>query len=163
MIDEVIFRPLREDDAPQIYQVALEAWKFTYRDIFEPQFIQNFVNRNYAPEVSIGLLPGVKTGQIFFHVAVSEIAVIGFCNIGETLQGMELFRIYLRPPFIGKKIGRKLLELGEVFIRSKGYSSYFCFVHKDNEIGKRFYLKAGFAHVPEKDQDDEWYMDKVLL
>jgi len=29
------------------------------------------------------------------------------------------------------------------------------FVHKDNDIGKRFYLKAGFAHIPEKDQDND--------
>lgn len=163
MIDKITFRPMRKDDASQIYQVALEAWKFTYRDIFEMHFIENFVNRNYAPEVSIKLLPRVEAGQLFFHVAVSKNTVVGFCNIGETPQGMELFRIYLRPAYIGKGIGRKLLELGEDFVRSKGYSTYFCFVQKDNEIGKRFYLKAGFAHIPEKDQDDEWYMEKILM
>jgi ribosomal protein S18 acetylase RimI-like enzyme len=162
MIDEIVFRPLREDDAPQIYQVALVSWKYTYRDIFVSQFIENFINRNYTPKVSIGLLPRVEAGQVYFQVAVSENAVAGFCHIGETLLGMEIFRIYLCPSYIGKGIGGKLLELGEEFISSKGYNTYFCFVHKNNEIGKRFYLKTGFIHVSEKDRADEWYMEKIF-
>jgi len=161
MADEIKFRALREEDVEQVYEVALESWKYTYRDIFDPQFIENFVNRNYAPKVSVSLLPHIEAGQQFFHVAVSEDAVIGFCHIAETRQEMELLRIYLRPASIGKGTGVKLLELGEAFVKTKGYSTYFCFVHQNNETGKRFYLKNGFVHIPEKDQDDEWYMEKA--
>jgi len=40
--------------------------------------------------------------------------------------------------------------------------SYHYFVHKDNELGKRFYMRRGFRHVPASDRDDEWYMEKTL-
>jgi ribosomal protein S18 acetylase RimI-like enzyme len=36
------------------------------------------------------------------------------------------------------------------------------FVHKDNDLGKRFYLRQGFRHLPGSDRGDEWYMEKAL-
>ena len=45
---------------------------------------------------------------------------------------------------------------------AQGLSTYFCFVHQDNELGKRFYLRNSFRHITEKDHDDEWYMEKAL-
>ena len=38
----------------------------------------------------------------------------------------------------------------------------FCYVHAKNEQGKRFYMRHGFHRQPERDEDDEWYMDKNL-
>jgi hypothetical protein len=38
----------------------------------------------------------------------------------------------------------------------------YCFVHKENELGKRSYLRQGFRHLPGSDRDDEWYMEKGL-
>jgi hypothetical protein len=29
-------------------------------------------------------------------------------------------------------------------------------------VGKRFYEKQGFHHVPERDHNDEWFMEKQL-
>jgi ribosomal protein S18 acetylase RimI-like enzyme len=88
--------------------------------------------------------------------------VVGFWHIAQTKQGMKLLRIYLRPGYIGKGIGRTLLRQGEEFIKSRGYHSYFCFVHKDNELGKGFYLRNGFTHLVENDQEDDWHMEKRL-
>jgi len=88
--------------------------------------------------------------------------VIGFCNIGQTQQGVELFRIYLLPEFVGQGIGGLLLARGEQYLRKQGFSSYFCFVHSTNEVGKRFYEKQGFQHVAESDDNDEWFMEKQL-
>jgi ribosomal protein S18 acetylase RimI-like enzyme len=73
-----------------------------------------------------------------------------------------LYRIYLLPAYIGQGIGRKLLEHGEKFLMEHGVNTYSCFVHKDNEIGKRFYVSRGFQHITEKDHDDEWYMQKTI-
>lgn len=50
----------------------------------------------------------------------------------------------------------------EDFVRSKGESKYDCFVHKDNQLGKNFYLKKGFEHISEKDSEDELYMEKEI-
>lgn len=159
---DVVIRSIRESDAPSIHAVALESWRHTYHTIFDQQLIENFVNNNYALESILSLLPRIQSGAMFFHVAEHESKIIGFCNIGVNEQSAELYRIYLLPTFIGQGIGRRLLDHGEAFVTEHGIDSYFCFVHKDNEIGKRFYLHSGFKHIPEKDKDVEWFMEKGL-
>ncbi len=159
---EIVYRQLRESDASSVQAVALEAWRHTYHMIFEPQFIEDFVRRNYAPEVTVSLLPRIESGGMFFDVAEHESKIVGFCNIGLIEQRAQLLRIYLLPPYIGQGLGRKLLQLGEEFVVSRGISTFFCYVHKDNGLGKGFYLRNGFRHVAEKDNEDEWYMEKTL-
>ena len=159
---EVVFRPLHATDAPAIQAVALEAWRYTYRDIYNPQFIENFVAGNYSPQAILALLPRIAAGQMFFQLAVRGDQILGFCNIAVSEQNAQLLRIYLLPSQIGQGLGRKLLGLGETFIRNHELPKYFCFVHKDNQIGKRFYLRNGFQHVIEKDHEDEWFMEKQL-
>ena len=162
MLKDVILRPIRESDAPTIHAVALDAWQYTYRTIFDQQFIENFVNQNYAPEAIVSLVPHLHSGTMYFYVAEHESKVIGFCHIGINQQAAILYRIYLLPAYIGQGIGRKLLEFGEMFLMEHGIDTYFCFVHKNNEIGKRFYLRQGFKHIPEQDRGDEWYMEKRI-
>ena len=99
---------------------------------------------------------------MFFDLALDGDQIVGFCNIGATSRGAELFRIYLRPGYIGTGVGSRLLERGEQFVRAQGLPSYYCFVHRDNELGKRFYFRRGFRHVPALDREDEWYMEKTL-
>ena len=162
MSKDVIIRPIRESDVKSVHAVALETWQYTYRNIFNQQFIENFVNQNYAPDATISLFPRLNSGTMCFYVAEYESKVIGFCNIGINQQMAELYRIYLLPAYIGQGIGQKLLGLGETFLSEHNIPSYFCFVHKDNEIGKRFYLRYGFQHIHEKDHDEEWYMEKRI-
>ena len=162
MLDKVTIRPISEADSPDIQAVALEAWQYTYGTIFEQQFIEDFVNRNYAPAAIHSLFPQLQAGTMYFDVAEHESRLIGFCNIGIHGLMAELYRIYLLPAYIGQGIGREFLRLGETFLLEHGISTYFCFVHQDNEIGKRFYFRSGFQHVPEKDHDGEWYMEKEI-
>ncbi|MCS6840509.1 MAG: GNAT family N-acetyltransferase [Roseiflexaceae bacterium] len=156
------YRPIQASDANAVFAVAQEAWRFTYASIFDPAFIDQFVRRNYAPDHLRALVPLVDSNSLFFDVAVDAGQVVGFCNVGITPQGAQLFRIYLLPAYVGRGIGSELLRRGEEFVRGQGQGSYFCFVHKDNELGKRFYLRRGFIHRAELDQDAEWYMEKRL-
>ncbi len=158
----IAYRPIRMCDADAVFAVAQEAWRFTYASIFDPVFIEQFVSRNYAPEQLRALALRVDSNDLFFDIAVEADQVVGFCNIGVTAQGAQLFRIYLLPAYIGRGIGSELLRRGEAFLRSRKVDRYFCFVHKDNELGKRFYLRQGFIHRVERDQDDEWYIEKRL-
>jgi ribosomal protein S18 acetylase RimI-like enzyme len=161
-MDAIVYRSLQTSDAEAVFAVAREAWQFTYAAIFDPAFIDQFVRTNYAPERLRALVPLVEAKQMFFDVALDADRIMGFCNIGMTARGAELFRIYLRPAYIGRGSGSTLLERGEGFVRTRGFQAYYCFVHKDNELGKRFYLRHGFHHCPESDQHDEWYMEKQL-
>lgn len=158
----VEYRSFIKEDADEVYAIALEAWRHTYKGIFDDEFIEKFVNENYAPKGLVSLVPNIESGKMFFDVAVDKSHIIGFSNIGDRGQGWELFRIYLLPAYIGKGVGKRLLRLGEAFLRSKDANKYFCFVHKDNRLGINFYLRNGFRHLPEKDKEDEWCMEKIL-
>jgi ribosomal protein S18 acetylase RimI-like enzyme len=162
MPGDIVLRALQETDVHAVYEVALEAWHATYKDIYSAEFINNFVQTNYAPAGLLRLVPRIQAGHQFLHVALAQSSVIGFCHIAETRRGMELLRIYLRPSYIGQGIGRALLQQGEAFIQAQGHRTYCCFVHKANELGKHFYLRHGFTHVREKDDAEEWDMEKQL-
>jgi ribosomal protein S18 acetylase RimI-like enzyme len=161
-MSSISYRALRTEDAEAVFDAAWEAWRFTYATIFDPVFVDQFVRTNYAPDRLRALVPAVAAQQMFFDVALDGDRIIGFCHIGVTPRGAELFRIYLRPDYIGMGVGSGLLERGEHLLRTQRVSSYHCFVHKDNDLAKRFYLRQGFQHVPGSDRDDEWYMEKVL-
>ncbi len=120
---EIIYRQLTPADVEGVYTAALEAWQFTYRNIFDSDFIERFVQANYAPEYLLALTPLVLAGQMFFQMAVEQGAIAGFCQIGLTHRGGNLFRIYLRPASIGRGIGRTLLEQGEAFLTRHGHGS----------------------------------------
>jgi ribosomal protein S18 acetylase RimI-like enzyme len=156
------YRALRADDVDDVFETARLAWQFTYATIFDPAFIDQFVRTNYAPDRLRSLVPLVAAQQMLFDVALDNQRVIGFCNIGPTSRGAELFRIYLTPTHIGMGVGSRLLERGEEFLRARGFPSYYCFVHKDNELGKRFYVRQGFRHIAGSDREAEWYMEKTL-
>jgi len=159
----ITFRQFDEPDAEEVQAVALAAWQHTYRNTFDQEFIQDFVGRNYAPERLRALVSALQGNEAFFHVALHHTKIVGFCHIGFSPRGVELFRIYLLPSFIGQGIGRTLLDMGERFLKQKAITCYFCYVHKDNELGKQFYLKRGFRHIAANDQGDEWYMEKELV
>ena len=162
MSGDIALRALQETDVQAVYEVAFAAWHATYKHIYPAEFINDFVQTNYAPAGLLQLVPRIQAGHQFFHVALSHASVVGFCHIAETRHGMELRRIYLHPSSIGQGIGRALLHQGEAFITARGHRTYCCFVHKENALGKNFSVRNGFTHVREKDDDEEWYMEKRL-
>jgi ribosomal protein S18 acetylase RimI-like enzyme len=154
-------RSIKESDIDDIKEVALSAWNFTYKDIFPQKYIDDYVEKNYSKESLVSLIPKVTAGEQLFDVALENSRIIGFCSVGLTSEGFRLYRIYLLPRYIGKGVGKKLLDRAKAFVRSKGENKLFCFVHKNNRRGVDFYLQSGFKHRLESDQGDEWYMELI--
>jgi len=162
MPGEIRYRRFTAEDAEGVFSAACESWHATYANILPRQFIDGFLATHYGPEKLRTFSRPAAKGDCFFNVAEDDGDIIGFCHIGFRSTGAELYRIYLRPPYLGRGIGAKLLAQGEDWLRAANASVYSCFVHKGNELGKRFYLRQGFAHRPDRDRGDEWYMEKKL-
>jgi diamine N-acetyltransferase len=158
----VEYTSFQKGDAEEVFNVAMASWKHTYKDIFSTEEIESFVSKNYSISGLIELLPLIEAKEMFFFVAVDGGKVVGFNNVADRGQGMRILRIYLLPEYIGKGIGKKLLELGEQFVKEKGGKSYFCFVNERNTSSIHFYEKNGFIHKPERDKQGEWFMEKEL-
>lgn len=160
--ERIKFRTFEPQDAQGVYETALRSFQETYKSVFTDEMIEQMVRKDYEPESLLALLEKIQSGEMCFYVALDGERVIGFCNFGFCDKGLELRRIYLHPDYIGKGVGKRLLELGETFALATGSEKYFCFVHKQNEIGKRFYFKNGFFHNGSEDLGDQWFMMKEL-
>ena len=165
---EINFRELQEKDVAEIYNVAKESWKFTYELVFKEEFINFYLNKYYSKEALLFCIQKVKLQEQFFYIAEDDLKIVGYCNVIFNGNEMELARMYLLPDYIGREIGKKLLELSERYIKLKGFKKYICYVNKFNKIGQKFYTKYGFKRLPVKDKTDienndyQWCMEKII-
>jgi GNAT superfamily N-acetyltransferase len=154
---------LTKRSVKQVQSVALRAWKFTYRNIYSTETIERRVSNYYSNRsFKEYVLPGIQKGVDWFYVALDGKRVIGFSHISQGRMGWELLRIYLLPEYIGKGIGKKLLSLGESFLRRKKVSRYIVSAHAKNRLAAAFYLRNGFSRVRAKDKGGEIYFEKHL-
>jgi len=91
-----------------------------------------------------------------------SMAVLGLCCAGTAYKGVELHRLYLHPAMLGRGLATALLTRLERYCVANGAWACYCYVHKDNELGKRFYLRHGFVHLARKDTEEDWRMAKVV-
>lgn len=148
-----------EADVEGIRRVASIGWRTTYRDIYTPEHIGDFIDRAYSLE---GLTRSVSRPHQVFLVARDGRWVVGFCHFGPSDAGFQLYRMYVVPAYWRVGIGARFMALMEEHLRGLGAADYHCYVQERNEIGKAFYRKAGFVHEASRDQEDEWYMVKRL-
>jgi ribosomal-protein-alanine N-acetyltransferase len=134
-------------DAESIARVARASWAETYRDIFEPAFIAEFLDANYRPDALAAQAEraaGAPDGH--FLVAERDWEVVGFAQFGVGTRGPELSRIYADPAHYGTRVGSALLD--ELHRRIAGrIDSYVLEVHAKNERGRAFYDRNGFVIV----------------
>ena len=158
-MSEVLITEATENDITGIQRVADASWRATYKDIFTPEFINDFLAHSYGSE---SLRRSITNSADIFLVAREDGVIIGFCHCGG--DAMQLYRIYLTPDRWDRGIGGKLIGELEMRLGERDIPSYHCYVHNRNERARTFYQRYGFAHVPERDQqdEDEWYMEKQL-
>lgn len=149
-----------EADIPGIQFAAAESWRTAYREIYSPDYIEAFIGRAYSAE---SLRRVIGSLQSVFVVAREEGSVVGFSHAGYGPRGAELYRIYLRPAWWGSGVGDLLLQRTELWLRDEGYPGYGCFVHADNQVGRRFYTRHAFRHLAEHDDGDHLFMWKELF
>ena len=169
---EVILRPFSKKDAPQVKKAALASWSFTYKDIFSETIIRDFVNTNYNIDLLCNIEKWVAKGFTKFVVAENKNEILGFAQIGfenywnQTIIRdkcrIKLFRIYLVPEYLGKGIGKRLWASMEEFVLQNGKFNYYLSVHKENQIGLKFYRKNGFKIKKDDVIAMEYEMEKNL-
>jgi [ribosomal protein S5]-alanine N-acetyltransferase len=134
-------------DAPDVLRVASASWRETYREIFEPAFIEDFLARNYAiPALESAIAHSAERPGSVFLVAERDGRLVGYLQFGEGERGPELFRVYADPAQFGTGVGRALLDQLHARIRGS-VSSYVLDVHSRNARGRAFYDRNGFVIV----------------
>jgi ribosomal-protein-alanine N-acetyltransferase len=131
-------------DAAAVRGVAQASWRDTYRDIFEPSFIESFLDRNYSEAALARAAGPAATGDRIFLVAERNGTIVGYLDFAEGKQGPQLFRVYADPAHYGTGVGSALLT--ELHRRLEGsVESYVVEVHSRNARGRAFYDRNGFV------------------
>jgi len=141
-------------DAGEIARVARASWTDTYRDIFEPDFIERFLDENYATQaLATAAERAADDADGHFLVAERDAVIVAFAQYGEGRRGPQLFRIYADPAHYGTGAGYALLT--ELHRRLAGrVGAYVLDVHSRNERGRAFYERNGFVVVGGGDTPD---------
>lgn len=156
---DVVIVQAREEDVEGVQRVASESWHATYREIYDREYISQFLERAYSTD---GLRRSIQSGRGVFLVVKDGNRGVGFCHVGPGERGAQLYRMYVLPDNWRAGIGARFVATMEAALREQGVREYYCYVHGRNEIGKGFYRKQGFVHAPEHDQSDEWCMVKWI-
>lgn len=167
----LFIRPAIHVDIPFIQQVARESWHATYDSIFSREFIDDFLNNAYSDRALRHSVDGANTLLLLATTnKTNNETSDGVIGSGEIAQktyrddrsGAELYRLYVAPQQWGQGAGTALLDRLEAWLYELNVDRYVCFVHGENEIGKRFYARRGFVHEPSGDRDGEWLMVKQI-
>lgn len=143
----IAVRDARPADADRIARIAADSWRDTYRDIFEPAFIDEFVASTYAPDdLARQAERAAADPDAHFLVAERGGEIVAFAQYGNGPRGPELSRIYADPAHYGTGAGSALLD--ELHGRMRGrVDRYRLDVHSRNERGRAFYDRRGFVIV----------------
>lgn len=140
-------RNARSADAEAIARVARASWTDTYGDIFEPEFIEAFLTRNYAVERLAEATREAERREEIFLVAERDDRIVGYLHFGAGSRGPHLFRIYADPIAYGSGVGSALLDELHRRLDERVIGSYTLEVHVRNERGRAFYDRNGFVIV----------------
>ena len=141
----VTVRDARPEDVADISRVANASWRDTYRDIFEPDFIDEFLATHYSREaLAQAVERAASRDDTHFLVAEREGQVVAYANYGSGPDGPALWRIYAHPDHNGTGAGSALLDELESRL---DVDAYQLDVHSRNERGRAFYDRRGFVIV----------------
>ncbi len=147
-------KKLTAEDVDALIEIARESWKWTYRDIYSNEFIESWISEKYSKEKILNeIIRSLSNFDIIFLGALVNSTLTGFIELKIIADKAELLRLYLKPEYTHRGIGKLLLAEAERIMRTKCIAECRLYVHKQNRIGISFYKKNGFE-VKDIDGDD---------
>lgn len=140
-----VVKKLVEEDAEVVREVATASWNFTYKGIYDYEYIEQWLRDHY----SIG---GIKKdirrslndeGLLFLGVFVDSLCV-GFIECKFSHGEADLLRLYLRPDKMGQGYGKALLLDAENFLVKHSIKKCILEVNRKNSRAISFYKNFGF-------------------
>ena len=148
--DELEIRVGRPDDAEELVDVHLRAWRWAYTGLIDARYI-DYLWSQRADRIErrrAGLAapdPGRAT-----WVAVRDGRVVGFISWGPTFDEDareprgEVYAVYLAPEAARQGIGRRLMEHATADLRERGFRQGTLWCLATNERGRAFYSALGW-------------------
>jgi ribosomal protein S18 acetylase RimI-like enzyme len=135
-------------DVLTIKEILRETWHDTYGSLLPKTAIETITSQWHAPEL---LREQLRNPEIYFAIAREEEDAVGVITARKQDDAIVVNRLYVRPRYQRRGIGRQLLE-----------SSYRAFsdaqrvrltVEAENRKGVAFYAKLGFRETARSSEE----------
>lgn len=137
------FSPATVDDVEAIRSVARESWENDYPDIVSRESLAEGFEEWYAPEK---LTQELRENDVTILLAVDS-DVVGFAHAVVSEGIGNVLRLYVRPAYRDRGVGRELLERTADRLVEEGADHLRAMVLEENEAGRAFYRAVGFESV----------------
>ncbi|HPP36321.1 MAG TPA: GNAT family N-acetyltransferase [Clostridiales bacterium] len=144
----VFIRYANTNDCVILGEIHSESLRFSCAGIFPDDYIMNKFSperrrEGFRRELSLGY---PETAILFADGIPAGLFTFGKSRYGEVDDScIEIWRIYLKPEYIGKGFGTVLMEWGLEELRKKGYKQAVLWVLEDNHRARKFYERHGFV------------------
>jgi ribosomal protein S18 acetylase RimI-like enzyme len=144
-------RTAKPDDAPGLAEAHAEAWRGAYRGVIPPIVLERMIARRGAPYWrSLARRAGSAVRVLVFDEVVAGYATIGASRSGPAPLTGEIYELYLRPPYQGVGLGRRLMRESRRVLTDAGYRGLLIWALSDNEPACAFYERMGGRIVAER-------------
>ena len=144
-------RTARTADADALAEAYAEAWRGAYRGVIDPLALERMIGRRgslYWQALAKRAASAVRV--LVFDDVVAGYATIGASRTGPVPRTGEIYEIYLRPPYQGVGLGRRLFKESRRALVEAGYRGVMVWALAENEQACGFYRGIGGRVLSER-------------
>ena len=155
-------------DAALIAQISRRTFVETYAQFNTPQNMELFMEQQFAEQKLVGQV--LDTRHIFLLAFDGNIPA-GYIFLKKdenNTDAMEVARLYMCAGFIGKGVGRSLMNAAIGVAKELGKKKIWLGVWEHNQRAIRFYQRAGFTRTGQQnfllgeDLQNDWVMERPI-
>ena len=142
----------KPNDARMLAELGARTFYEAFARDNTPENIASYLRNSFSPEIQLRELS--RPDNIFL-IAEAESIPVGYAQLvldsrDESIRSakpLELRRIYAKQQYIGKGVGRELMDASIQEARQRGYDCIWLGVWEKNQRAVEFYIKWGFREV----------------
>ncbi len=148
-MDKLSFRQATFADALHLSLLADFSFRATFiKDFKDRQDLDDYCGKTFAYDKIKG---GLAKADNYFLLADFEEEVVGYAKLKLGERPVQLQKIYLHPAFLGRGIGKALLERSKDIAREAGAGKLWLDVEEQNQNAIAFYQRTGWTTTGEFD------------
>lgn len=160
-------------DVETLVSLSIKTFRDTFDEFNTPQNMLLYINKVFTKKK---IEQEMKEPGTVFFLAFDGRKAAGYAKIRSSQKatvldkagGLEIERLYAHRDYIGKRVGRILLQTCLAYAKKKGFKSLWLGVWEKNSRAIAFYEKHGFIRFGEHpfilghDEQTDWLMRKDL-
>ena len=155
-------------DAALIAQISRRTFVETYAQFNTPENMELFMEQQFAEQKLADQV--LDTRHIFLLASDGDIPA-GYIFLKQddnNTDAIEVARLYVCAGFIGKGVGRSLMDAAVGIAKELGKKKIWLGVWEHNQRAIRFYHRAGFVRTGQqsfllgKDLQNDWVMERPV-